>query len=146
MPLSADPRRLQARAYPWSLLYQTRFADLDVNQHLNNVAIARIYEEGRVRFSLDWRRDHPATAAVRFLVAHVAVDYLDEGSYPEPVTVCTAVLALGRSSLRYGQALFQHGRCIGLADTVLVHRGADGPAPLPDAVRQALAPRLLQGS
>ena len=138
MPLSDDPRRLVPDAYPHQLRYQTRFGDMDFNRHLNNVAVAQVYEEGRVRFSSDWRRAHPDIRGVRFLVAHVGIDYLAEALYPDELLVGTAILQLGRSSYRFGQGLFQTGRCVGLADSVLVYRDDNGPAPLPDAVRAVL--------
>lgn len=132
-----DPRRLEPAAYAWSVELGTRFGDMDVNRHLNNVAVAGLYEEARVRFHAELRACR-AIGNPRFLVAHCAIDYLGEGDYPEPVTVMLAVLALGTSSYRMGAALLQRERCIGLCDTVLVHRGESGPAPLPDALRTVL--------
>jgi acyl-CoA thioester hydrolase len=41
-------------------------------------------------------------------------------------------------------ALFQRGQCIGLCDTVMVHRGENGPAPLPDALRTVLGEWALK--
>ena len=49
-----------------------------------------------------------------------------------------AALKLGTTSWTAGLALFQEGVCVGLAESVMVHRGDAGPAPLPDALRTAL--------
>src|SRR3546814_8248856 len=40
--------RLDAAHYPVRGDFQTRFQDMDVNGHLNNVAIATLFESGRV--------------------------------------------------------------------------------------------------
>ena len=45
-----DARRRDPAAYATSLTLDTRFGDMDVNGHLNNVAFARLFEETRVRF------------------------------------------------------------------------------------------------
>ena len=38
--------------YPFSVDLATRFADLDTLRHVNNVAIAELFEESRVRFGM----------------------------------------------------------------------------------------------
>ncbi len=53
-------------------------------------------------------------------------------------TLAAAVVATGRTSWRIGLGLFQDGACSGLCDTVMVHRGDAGPAPLPEPLRAAL--------
>ena len=139
-----DPRRRDPAAYPWSAVMETRFADMDVNRHLNNVAIARFFEETRIRFNWDL-----VTAAAitrpRYLAAHVAVDYLGEGNYPDPVTMTCGIGAIGTSSFRCLMGMFQHGACIALCDSVLVHRSDAGPEPLPAALRVRLEAFPLAG-
>jgi acyl-CoA thioester hydrolase len=128
------------------LTLETRFADMDINRHLNNVAFSRFFEETRIRFNwslfesgnLGEHRGESRATRPRYLVAHVAIDYLGEGNYPAPVTMACAIGAIGRTSFRSQKAMFQHDRCIALCDTVLVHRGNDGPAPLPDDLRALL--------
>ena len=140
-----DPRRRDPAAYPWSLEMPTRFADMDVNFHLNNVAIARFFEETRIRFSRELITADAAVERPRYLVAHVAIDYLGEGRYPQPVLMTLGVGVMGRSSFRNQMAMFQDGACLALSDTVLVHRGDAGPAPLPDALRSRLEAFALAG-
>ena len=139
-----DPRRLVLASYPWAQEMETRFADMDVNRHLNNVAFSRFFEETRIRFN--WKL-FAGDGAVRprYLVAHVAIDYLGEGSYPEPVTMGYAIGHIGRTSFRAQKAMFQKGACIALCDTVLVHRGDAGPAPLPEDLRARLEAFGLNG-
>lgn len=135
--MRGDPRRRDRAAYPWAIEVATRFGDLDFNAHLNNVAIAQLYEEGRVRFNHHLREAY-ALGRPRFLVARVEIDYLGEARYPAPVTLAAASLAVGRTSWRIGLGLFQDGLCVGTCDTVMVHRGDTGPAAIPTALRTAL--------
>ena len=143
--MKSDAHRHQLANYPWQHEQQTRFADMDVNGHLNNVAIARFFEEGRVRFN--WvLRDTLGGDRPRFMVAHVAIDYVAEGEYPAGVTIGYGVVSEGNSSFRIGMALFQAGRCIAISDAVLVHLGENGkPAQLPHLLRERLEAHRLGG-
>jgi len=138
-----DPRRRELAAYPWSHEVATRFSDMDINRHLNNVAVAQLYEETRVRFNWELRGRCPELKP-RYLVGRVEIDYLGEGLYPLPVTAAYGVASVGTSSFRVAMALFQRGACIGLCDTVMVHRGEAGPAPVPDALRAVLGEWALR--
>lgn len=143
--MKADPRRRDPANYPWSWRLQPRFADMDINRHLNNVSITRFFEEARIRFNWQLFEGDAPDARPRYLVAHVAVDYLAEGSYPDPLLLTYAVGNIGTSSFRCLMGMFQNGICIALSDTVLVHRGEHGPAPLTPELRERLERWPLKG-
>lgn len=140
-----DPRRRDPAAYPFAVTLEMRYGDMDVWRHLNNVSAARFYEEGRIRFMDDMRRREPdyAKQRLRLMVAHTAIDYLAEGQYPHPITVAVGIVSLGNTSYRVGQALFQQGKCIGLADVVLTHVSESGAAPLPAIMRETLGKYVI---
>jgi acyl-CoA thioester hydrolase len=142
--MRGDPRRRALAAYPFNIDMVPRFGDMDANRHLNNVAIARFYEEARVRFHWHVRDTHPAAGRFRVLVAHVAIDYMGEGHWPDPLKVGVGIVELGGSSYRLGLGLFQADDCLGLCDSVLVHRGEHGTQPLPFELRAALEPMHLK--
>jgi acyl-CoA thioester hydrolase len=142
--MRGDPRRRALAAYPFIIDMVPRFGDMDANRHLNNVAIARFYEEARVRFHWHVRDTHPAAGHFRVLVAHVAIDYMGEGHWPDPLKVGVGIVELGGSSYRLGLGLFQADDCLGLCDSVLVHRGEHGTQPLPFELRAALEPMHLK--
>jgi acyl-CoA thioester hydrolase len=134
-----DPWRLDAAAYPFTTSVQTRFQDLDPLGHINNVAMAALFEQGRVVFNrtqLAERRNRPQ--ALRWLVAKVEINYLAEGFFPAPLDVASGIGVIGRSSWTIYSAAFQDGKCIGLCDTTVVQTDADGSTPLTDAMRAEL--------
>ena len=132
-------RRLAA-TYPWSVDIAPRFGDLDPLRHLNNAALARFYEDARVRFVDSIGVRAALEPGCGFVVAEVAIQYLAEGRYPQVVAAGCGLLRLGRSAFTVGQALFQGGGCIGTGESTLVYvrRGEGGVRPLPEAARALL--------
>lgn len=131
------PRRLDPAAYPHRETIQTRFQDLDVLGHLNNVAFAALFETGRTRFNHAvglWS----AVRARRSVVAQMEINYLAEGSYPEDVEIGSGIGDIGGRRWQILAAMFQGGRCIATCDvTIVMGKGADGEG-LPDAFRARL--------
>ena len=110
--------RLDAASYPVCIDLQTRFQDMDINGHLNNVAFAALFESGRVLLNREIRPWEERPANERTMVAAVEINYLAEGNFPDPVQIATGIGRLGTSSWTIVQAMFQNGRCIATCDTV----------------------------
>jgi acyl-CoA thioester hydrolase len=134
-----SPERLDPATYPHSVTIQTRFQDLDVLGHLNNVAFAALFETGRTRFNREaklWGREGQRRRAV---VAQMEINYLAEGSYPEDVEITSAIGTVGNRSWQILAAMFQEGRCLATCDvTIVMDKGEDGGG-LPDAFKAELA-------
>lgn len=136
-----SPERLELSVYPVRLDVPPRFGDLDPLRHLNNVAIAQVYEEARVRFIDESGVREHFEPKHWFVIAELSIQYLAEGAYPDLLTVGTGVVRVGGSSFTIAHGLFQNGRCIGTAESVLVYvnRLEGGSRPLPEAARAVLA-------
>jgi acyl-CoA thioester hydrolase len=141
MGLKDQAWRLDPMRYPRRLTLETRYGDMDANAHLNNVALARLFEEARVR-TLSQLRAKPGERAEgdpsSMMIVHVGIDYLAEGRYPEPVEAGLAVTEIGRTSFRLGLALFQGNRAIALADCAMVNLEERRPAEIGAELRAAL--------
>ena len=129
--------RLDIEAYPFKVEIATRWADLDLLGHINNVSMAGLFEEGRGKFnrSLDLHRDHDG---IRWLIAGVDLAYLAEAHHPAPVTMASGIGAIGTRSWSIFSAAFQDGKCVATCETTLVYTNPDGPAAFPDAHRAKL--------
>ncbi|WP_088310464.1 acyl-CoA thioesterase [Novosphingobium sp. B 225] len=138
-----DPALLSAGRYPFVHEISTRFADMDPNNHLNNVALAAMFEDGRVRFN-HGSGFREGMVGHRAMVASTEIAYLAEGHFPLPITVHCGVEALGRSSWTVVQMLIQQGKPIAFARSTLVCIRDDRPAPLPDAFRATLEQWVLR--
>ena len=143
--MKPSPERLLLASYAFTTDIDPRFGDMDSLQHLNNVALAGIYEEARLRFTATFRHTPEGENGQRPVLAEILIRYLAEGRYPGTLTAGIGLLHLGRTSYKVGQALFQSGRCIGIADTVIVWTSEGRPHPVPDHFRTALdAARIAQ--
>ena len=129
----------EAAGYAFWNDHTLRFADLDPAAHVNNVAIAALFESGRVDF---WRTigvaaDDPGVTTV---VARVVIDYRVQLHFPGEVRVGSRILRIGRTSCLIGQGLFEGGRCAATSEavSVLIDRSTDRSTPIPDAMRARL--------
>lgn len=129
--------RLNPAAYPFSTDIATRWADLDLLGHINNVSMAGLFEEGRGQFNrtLDLHREN---SGIRWLIAGVDLAYLAEAHHPAPVTMASGIGAIGTKSWSIFTAAFQNGRCVATCETTLVYTDASGPTAFSDAHRAKL--------
>ena len=135
--LEADPRVVWTEDV-------LRFGDTDANGHINNAAFAVFCESGRVNIL------HGRLAAFResggfFVIATLTIAFKAELHYPGRVRCATWIPSLGRTSLRFEQALFDDdGRLVATSEAVAV--GLDGttrrPMPFDDATRAIIDPML----
>ncbi|MDO6414503.1 thioesterase family protein [Sphingomonas sp. BIUV-7] len=131
-----DRNRIDAAREPVVELIATRFADLDMQGHINNGAAVTLLQEARTRFNgaIGLPR---MTHSLRAMVASLRVEFARELYHPAPVEIATTILSVGRTSFVMGQALRQNGQSAVYAETVIVMADADGPTPLPEDVRRA---------
>lgn len=120
-----------------------RFADLDPEDHVNNVAYAQYFESARVAF---WRdagrhaRRHAGTPESAGVIATLTIDFRAEMDFPGEIEVGTRVLGIGSSSTRMAQGLFRDGVCMATSTAVSVQidRESRRPMALSDALREAV--------
>ena len=132
-----DRKRLDAATFPARYEVQTRFDDLDIQGHVNNVSVVVMLQEARVHFNRVagfWEMGQ----GLRMVAAGLTVEYAGEMYHPEPVEVFTAPIAIGRSSFTMGQVIRQGDRTTTYAEETMVVADANGPAPIPDAIRARL--------
>lgn len=122
MPRPA-PWRLDPAAYPHHDTIQTRFQDLDVLGHINNVAWAALFETARVRFYHTLSALGPGRN--RGLVANVEINYLGEGNFPAEMTIASGIGRLGTRSWQTLSLALQDGTPLATCDVTIVSTGVD---------------------
>jgi len=126
--------QLDPASYPFNHRTETRFADLDLLGHINNVSMAGLFEHGRGMFNhaIEVERRAPGQ---RWLIVSVAIEYIAEAHFPEHVEIASGILRIGCSSWDIASAAFQGGECKATRITTIVLTDANGPTPLPQELR-----------
>ena len=137
-----DPSLLDPARYPFHCSVETRFGDIDVNQHINNVAMVGLLEEGRVRFHRA-SGYHAALGGMTSMVASMAIEFLGQSYFPAPLDMHVAPIRLGNASYTLNQLVTQQGRVVTYAQAVMVCMGKDGPVPLPSEFRDSVKPWMF---
>lgn len=138
-----EPWRLEIDRYPFRFDTTTRFQDLDIMGHINNVAMAGIFENARVNFHRHLGR-HPQDQGVRWLIASVHIEYLQEAHFPQDVTVGCAIGHIGNTSWTVYAAAFQDGECVATCDCVVVTHGPGGRRQIDETLRSAMESNAIR--
>jgi acyl-CoA thioester hydrolase len=138
--------RLVRARYPFFADVQTRNADMDHLQHINNIAIAGYYDEARSQFTRRIFDQAGDITGVRLVTAQANVSYLAEAFHPGDVRIGCGINRIGAAAYEIGQALFQRDRCIGVCTAVFVNAPRAGSTPLPENLRAVLKGYLLEGA
>lgn len=114
---------------------------MDINRHLNNVALETLHEDTRATLNRQIFRnvygDH--AHGPRIVTSTIVVHYLREAPWPAMLQATVGIGHVGRTSYVASTGLFLDGVCISLCDTVLVLLDDAGPTPIPEDIRTQLA-------
>jgi acyl-CoA thioester hydrolase len=138
----------QQRRLVYQLKLPVRWADMDVNVHVNNVCFFTYFESAR----LDWAesvRPRAQRGGLGLVVAQANCNYHRPIPYPETVRVDLYASAPGRTSFTlYYNLLSESDPKIKYADgqtvMVWVDRASGKSLPLPAYMRGVLAPARTQ--
>lgn len=133
----AEVWQMDRSSYPFATITQTRFGDMDTLGHINNVAMAALFENGRVRFNRGLGLENRQRDE-RWLIAAVSINYIREAHFPTDAEICSGIGRIGRSSWDIMSAAFQDGQCVATSVTTLVLTDTNGAKPLGDDFRDLL--------
>lgn len=129
--------------YAGTVTVRPRFQDLDPLNHINNVAMAAMFEDARVRFNHPMR-EHFQTGTVRTMVAGQTLNYLNECHLRPDLTFHLGIGRIGASSWVMQAAAWQGEQPVLLAMATLVSTQSGRPCPVPDGLRVMLEARRMK--
>lgn len=132
-----DPAQLAPERYPFHTTIASRYGDMDSNQHINNVALAGMLETARVRFH-HASGFHDSLVGMGAMMGSLAIEFLGQAYYPEPLAFHEGVTGLGRTSFQFQQLAIQGGRVIAFARSVMICVADDRPVALPQAFLESI--------
>lgn len=140
-PARETPARLAD--FPFHYPISTRWADMDVYGHVNNVVFYSFFDTAVNAYLIDRAGLEPGRSPVIGLVVETRCVYFRSVEIPEPVMAGVRVARLGGSSVRYEVGIFQGADETACAQGHFIHvyvdRASRRPVPLPEAFRAALA-------
>ena len=96
-----------------------RLTDVDHQHHVNNAIFAVLYTS--VRHDFLHAHVRPLVAKTdMFAMVKITIEYLAEMHYPGEVETGIAIRRVGRSSLTFAQGMFKDGKCVSVAEAVMV--------------------------
>ncbi|MFH3479527.1 thioesterase family protein [Xanthobacter sp. V4C-8] len=130
--------------FPHVLTLSTRWADVDVYGHVNNVVYYSYFDTVVNEHLIAHGVLDPQSSPIIGLVVETRCTYFRSLTFPAPVQAAMRVAKLGSSSVRYQIALFQgedeQAAAQGHFVHVYVDRASQRPVAIPDAVRRVLQP------
>ncbi|PMS37885.1 acyl-CoA thioester hydrolase [Trinickia symbiotica] len=140
----AQPRS----AYRHFLPITTRWMDNDVYGHVNNVVYYSYFDTVVNEYLIRTGVLDVEQGATIGLVVETQCNYFAPLVFPERIEAGLRVARLGTSSVRYEIGLFKEGADEAAAQGHFVHvyvdRATRRPAALPEALRAALAPLVVE--
>ncbi|WP_062998011.1 acyl-CoA thioesterase [Nocardia jinanensis] len=142
------PARSRLELYPVTGETRARYADMDPNAHLNNLALESLHEDARATLTARvFPGVHdPGARQLRLITSQNVVHFLAEAHWPAVIETGVGVGRIGRTSFVASSALFRDGVCVSVCDTVLVAVGDEGPTPIVGFAREMLRELQLRPS
>ena len=137
-----DPR--DASSYPYWEEHKLRFADMDILNHINHVAIKSLFESARVQF---WGAPklYPFGEDEGIMQVRVEVEYLWQLREPGRLQIGSRVMKVGEKSIIWRQGMFnEQGRCCAIMATTSAYADykAARSKPIPPALKAFLAAEM----
>jgi acyl-CoA thioester hydrolase len=137
----SDPRELRRADFRVLRDLPTRWADVDVYGHVNNVVHYSFFDTAVNGWLMDATATDIRTLPAIGLVVETSCRYFAELRFPATVTAGIALEHLGTTSVVYRLGLFADvdgPAAVGRFVHVYVDRSTRRPVPVPDPVRAAL--------
>lgn len=138
----AKPAPLTRTGFPVFREIPTRWMDVDIYGHVNNVQYLSFFDTAVNGWYVDEGLLDPAGSEEIFLVVETGCQYFAELIFPEVVTAGIRIEKIGSSSVIYMIALFKEGQQAAAAQGrfvhVLVDRENRRPVPIKGRLRDAL--------
>ena len=135
-PLRALADRERFKVWSKDIL---RLSDLDHQRHVNNAVHPQFFTNGRYSL-IHGRLRELVDPTDAFALVKTTIEYMNEMHFPGDVDVGTTVLRIGNSSVTYGQAIFNNGKCAAVAESIMVM--LDGKTRRPKALPAAAIAEL----
>ncbi|MBT5923641.1 MAG: acyl-CoA thioesterase [Cellvibrionales bacterium] len=128
-----------------NLTITPRFAETDALGHINNTVLPVWFEQGRHRI---FEAIHPDMSLNDWpiILAKISVDFLAQIYFGEDVIIRTGIEKVGNTSVIVRHEAWQRDALVASGDAVMVYFDyqTNKPTPIPQSVRERLAPIMIK--
>jgi acyl-CoA thioester hydrolase len=128
----------------------TRWMDNDIYGHVNNVVYYSWFDTAVNSYLIEQDALDIHAGEVIGLVIETQCNYFEPLAFPQTIHAGLRVTRLGQSSVRYEVGLFAEDGSTSAAAGHFIHvyvdRHTRRPVPLPDALRTALTPLIIEAT
>lgn len=110
---------LKLENFPAKAYEKIRYADMDRQGHVNNALFSTFFETGRVEILRDKTLEN-LRGQSEFVIANINLNFIGEIHYPGKIDIGTAILEIGRSSIKLIQCIYQNDELKASAESVIV--------------------------
>jgi acyl-CoA thioester hydrolase len=137
--------RCSIGVYPLIEWKNARWGDMDMNGHLNHLALEAMHEDARAGINEQYVPGtyDPKADRFRLVASQNVVHFLAEAHWPATIEVGIGIGVIGRSSVVVSSGLFLEDRCISVCDTTLVLVGDAGPVAFSEDNRDVMRKLML---
>jgi acyl-CoA thioesterase FadM len=129
----------------------SRYGDLDADNLLSDMALARYVEQARSHLLTELLREcdidlRSPDCPIAMLIAHSKMEVLRHAAPAPEIQLASGVSRIGGSSVQLQVGVFSDGRCLAVADNVLVFvaRTTGRPTAVPSILRDKLTALLCR--
>lgn len=142
------PERRKIDVYPLVEWKDARWCDMDMNGHLNHLALEAMHEDARAGINERYVPGtyDPKADTFRLVASQNVVHFLAEAHWPATIEAGIGIGAIGRSSVVVSSGLFIDEQCISVCDTTLVLVGDGGPVAFPEDSRVVMRKLMLRSA
>lgn len=129
--------------FPAKAYDKLRYGDTDAQGHVNNSVFSTFLETARTEFLYSQEQDGQSRVLdpdCGFVIVRLELDFVAETHWPGTVEIGTRVIKIGTSSLTLQQSVFQDGKVVARAGSVMVqmHLKTRKPHPLSQTAKTRL--------
>ncbi|MGH8460530.1 MAG: acyl-CoA thioesterase [Stenotrophobium sp.] len=122
----------------------TRWGDIDMLGHINNVKFFTYDETARLAYFEEWMQSHPRFWKEEgMILANIGCDFVAQLHHPANLAIGLRIVRLGRSSMNTLGAMFDGDRLVAVTRGVLVwfDYASQKTVTIPEAVRDWIRKR-----
>jgi acyl-CoA thioester hydrolase len=132
-----NPEILNPANYPFKIIIPTRFVDINIGNHVSNIAIIQMFEDARARFYAA-REIAIVSGDEMLMIVSNTIDYIKEVHWPHDLDIYCKFEKIGGASFQLRQLAVQNSKPVATCLVTSVNTKNNKTAPINEDLRAKL--------